>query len=820
MDKPDISDIISKSPKRTYKFRNSTKKKSKKVKKNCKQHLESDDDSDSDYVPDEDVLLVEDEEEEFEEEEEEEDEDEEEENTDSEEEEEEEDDDDDDEQSEKKEDFNAREFQHFIQKIFPSKGGKERLKQLEKIDEMLEKDKKVKKGKNKNTLNSRVKKKKVTGDNLKQDKKKSKKKKKRKKKRKKESSDEEYERALEAEIHKEETRMLREDLQDEDEEMDEAEIQDMLRQNMKFNIIFTVGQPGLEEDEEEEEETSEEEEEELKNNNETKLKSIDKKNPKNKKIKNLKKNQRVRVKQEGWDKYYTGKIVQVKDLRSNPHYSKYDIKLDEDEWDIQEDIKGKYIEVITKEEENDENTLKELKSLISCRKTKGKDAMIKQLDKMARAEERRVAKEQKKKDEKQQAKNVSTLRKLLRTPNVMNDFKYFKNMDILSQKKIIKQLKEVNQYAKVEKPYRLQLLDSDIPVRYQSTALKKINTLNYMDPGSGEYYKIKQWVDTFMTIPFGKITNLPLTMNDGLDKCNAFMENAKKQLDECVYGLDDAKMQILQLIGQWISNPNSIGTAIAIKGPPGTGKTTLIKEGISKILQRPFAFLALGGATDSSFLEGHSYTYEGSTWGKIVDILIHSKCMNPVIYFDELDKISDTPKGEEITGILTHLTDTTQNSCFHDKYFANMDFDISKALFIFSYNDEKKVNPILKDRMYRIHTAGYVSKEKIVIAKKYLIPKIEKNVNFKSEDITITDDALTKLIDTFTDSEKGVRNLKRCLEIIYTKLNLYRLMRPDSDLFEKESTIKVEFPFIVTADIINKLVKKGETNTVPYGMYI
>ena len=138
----------------------------------------------------------------------------------------------------------------------------------------------------------------------------------------------------------------------------------------------------------------------------------------------------------------------------------------------------------------------------------------------------------------------------------------------------------------------------------------------------------------------------------------------------------------MQFIGQWIANPNAVAPPIAIKGPPGTGKTTLIKEGISKILNRPFAFLALGGATDSSFLEGHSYTYEGSSWGKVVDILLQSKTMNPVIYFDELDKISNTPKGEEITGILTHLTDTTQNSQFHDKYFSSVDFDLSKVLFI------------------------------------------------------------------------------------------------------------------------------------------
>ena len=464
--------------------------------------------------------------------------------------------------------------------------------------------------------------------------------------------------------------------------------------------------------------------------------------------------------------------------------------------------------------------LKELKDLIGCRKTKGKEAMVKKLDKISKAWDRKQAKENKKKEEKQKDKNVGTLRKLLRTPNIMNDFKYFKTMEIDDQKKIIKRLKEVNELSNVSKPYRLQLLESDMPACYQAAALKKINVLNYMDPGSGEYYKIKQWVDAFMSIPFGKTKQLPLTMDDGIEKCSTFMEEAKKQLDDCVYGLDDAKMQILQLVGQWLSNPNSIGTAIAIKGPPGTGKTTLIKEGISKILQRPFAFLALGGATDSSFLEGHSYTYEGSTWGKVVNILIQSKCMNPVIYFDELDKISDTPKGEEITGILTHLTDATQNSCFHDKYFANMDFDLSKALFIFSYNDEKKINPILKDRMYRIHTEGYNAKQKITIAKNYLIPKIEKNVNFKSEEITITDEALMRIIDNFTDKEKGVRNLKRCLEITYTKLNLYRLMKPDSKLFDNENIIKVKFPFTVTPEIINKLIKQGESDTIPYGMYI
>jgi len=797
MDKFDINDRLAKSPKKGYKFRQSTKEKTKKNKKINGKHLASDSDSDSDYDPEDemDILIEEEEETESSSEEEEEEEDE-----------------------ETKEDFNAREFQKFVQKIFPSKSGQERVRQLEKIDEMLEKKEKKKKSK---SLTSRIKNKKIT--EVKQTKKKSKKNKRKKKKKVVTEESSEDEEVFEEMMRKEEAKMLCEDLLDDDEKMDDNEIQDMLRQNMKFNIIFTVGQPG---EEEADEETSEEDEDEEEEEEEC-IETSEKSKKETKKKMQFKKNQKVSVYYKDWDKAYVGKIKTIIDVGNNPAYSLYNVELektedkDDEEWALQENIKGKYITAIDETEQvEDSEILNELQELIKCRKSKGSDAMIEKLDKMSQAYKRKQTKEQKKQEAKLKSKNVSTLRKLLRAPNIMNDFKYFKDMDIEAQKKIIRRLKEVNKLSSVEKPYRLQLLDSDMPACYQATALKKINVLNYMDPGSGEYYKIKQWVDAFMSIPFGKTKQLPLTMDDGMEKCSAFMENAKKVLDECVYGLDDAKMQILQLVGNWISNPNSIGTAIAIKGPPGTGKTTLIKEGISKILQRPFAFLALGGATDSSFLEGHGYTYEGSTWGKIVNILIQSKCMNPVIYFDELDKISETPKGEEITGILTHLTDTTQNNCFHDKYFANMDFDLSKSLFIFSYNDESKVNPVLKDRMYRIHTAGYVSKEKIIIAKKYLIPKIEKNVNFKSDDIIITDEALVRIIDGFTDKEKGVRNLKRCLEIIYTKLNLYRLMKPDSKLFEKENTLKVTFPFTVTTEIINKLIKLGETSNVPFGMYI
>ena len=394
-----------------------------------------------------------------------------------------------------------------------------------------------------------------------------------------------------------------------------------------------------------------------------------------------------------------------------------------------------------------------------------------------------------------------------------DEFGYFKKkLSNKEQLKIMNDLNDINKFMYVEKPYRLSLLQSNIPPKFKAIAIQRLNQLNMMEPGEPEYFKLKNWVDNFMRIPFGVYKNLTININDGIDKCSEYVINAKKQLDNCVFGLNSAKMQIMQMVGQWISNPSSMGTAIAIHGPPGTGKTSLVKDGISKILGREFAFIALGGCGDSSFLEGHSYTYEGSTWGKIVQILTESKCMNPVIYFDELDKVSDTARGQEIIGILTHLTDTSQNSQFHDKYFSEIELDLSKCLFIFSYNDEKLVNPILKDRMYRIVTKGYDLKEKLTIARNYMLPKIREQVGFGPDDIVISDEILSHIISNQAKGEEGVRTLKRTLEIIHTKLNLYRLVKPDAtEIFEKDMGLKVSFPYTLTKKDVDTLVKVEES---------
>ena len=425
---------------------------------------------------------------------------------------------------------------------------------------------------------------------------------------------------------------------------------------------------------------------------------------------------------------------------------------------------------------------------------------------------------------KSRTNNAKSYHKLIHSHKKQtNEIDYFKKkLSNKEQLRVMKDLKEINSLTNITKPYRIALLDSKMPAKFKSVAMQKLSVLRSMEPSDNEYYKIKNWVDTFMKIPFGIYRDLTITMSDGQEKCHEYMDKAMTTLNECVFGLNDAKLQIMQMVGQWISNPSAMGTAIAIKGPMGTGKTTLVKEGISKILGREFTFIALGGTGDSSFLEGHSYTYEGSSWGKIVQILIDSKCMNPVIYFDELDKISDTPRGEEIVGILTHLTDTSQNSQFHDKYFSEVDFDLSKCLFIFSYNDESKVNPILRDRMYRIQTKGYDGKEKVTIARKYILPKIQEQVNFNDGDIVIPDETLDYIISNpgLTSEEDGVRNLKRCLEIIYTKLNLFRLMKPDTKIIGIDIDLKVTFPFTVNKREVDIIIKHEEQSQSMLAMYV
>ena len=280
-----------------------------------------------------------------------------------------------------------------------------------------------------------------------------------------------------------------------------------------------------------------------------------------------------------------------------------------------------------------------------------------------------------------------------------------------------------------------------------------------------------------------------------------YVTAVSETLDSAVHGHVQAKRQIERIVGQWISG-ESTGYCFGFEGPPGCGKTSLAKYGLANCLKnengesRPFAFIAMGGSSNGSTLEGHNYTYVGSMWGKIVDILMDKKCMNPIIFIDELDKISNTDHGREIVGILTHLIDSTQNDCFQDKYFNGIDLDLSKVLFIFSYNDPGAVDKILLDRIHRIKFKHISLDEKLVICKKYLLPELYKKMGLENGVVELSEVNLTFIIEKYT-CEPGVRKLKELLFEIIGEINLECIK-----MKTKSNNDSISLPIVITNEEI------------------
>jgi len=285
------------------------------------------------------------------------------------------------------------------------------------------------------------------------------------------------------------------------------------------------------------------------------------------------------------------------------------------------------------------------------------------------------------------------------------------------------------------------------------------------------------------------------------------MKNISSVLDNSIYGHKNAKSQIVKIISQWINGENS-GYCFGFEGSPGIGKTSLAKHGLAKCLidadgiSRPFSFIAMGGSCNGSTLEGHNYTYVNSSWGRIVDILMESKCMNPIIYIDELDKISKTEQGKEIVGILTHLIDSTQNDEFQDKYFSGIPIDLSKVLFIFSYNDPDQIDKILLDRIHRIKFDNLSTADKMIVAKQFIIPNINKKMGFENV-VHMEDDVVEYIIECYT-VEPGIRKLKEILFDLFGEINIELL-----DLNINESRVMKMGPLqIEKKDLGTKYLQK------------
>lgn len=311
----------------------------------------------------------------------------------------------------------------------------------------------------------------------------------------------------------------------------------------------------------------------------------------------------------------------------------------------------------------------------------------------------------------------------------------------------------------------------NMPDSVKSYIMEKINEIK-----TGENnYKLQMAVNGLMQFPW-KPKDSKNDFSDirkSLTKSRNYIQNVAKKLDETVYGHENSKKALLELVGKWIQNPESTGQVIGLVGPPGVGKTLLAKS-ISAALNIPLSIVGLGGMSDSADLIGHSFTYAGAQYGMIIRQMIKTGNWRCVMFFDEVDKVSKRNDTNEIYNTLIHITDPNMNQHFQDRFYSSsIEFDLSGVLIVFSYNNSEKLDPILLDRIKEIHISAYTIQEKILIAKNYVMKELCENIGFNRKKIHFDDKVIKYIIEKYT-LEAGVRELRRKLEQILLKLNIDR----------------------------------------------
>lgn len=418
---------------------------------------------------------------------------------------------------------------------------------------------------------------------------------------------------------------------------------------------------------------------------------------------------------------------------------------------------------------------------------------------------------------KKESESVQKFVKLVTAPTevdtIDDQIDQFKELSTEKQGVLLTALEKRSEYVKKEQPLMFRLLQMNLKPEMMAMVMARYNAMNQMDPASGEYYKLRSWMEKLVSIPLGMYKDMPVTLDSD---CSPFMTKARSYLEDAIYGQEEAKLQIMQFIASKIANPTSSGLSLLLVGPPGIGKTSLIKNGIAKALEWPFQFISLGGDSDSSTYTGHQFVYEGSHCGKIANCLAQAKSMSMILMFDELDKVSATPKGEEIQNLLVHLTDPVQNMEFEDKYLTGIPLDMSRAMLVFSGNDMSKIDRILLDRMVVVTLSGYQKKDKIVIADKYLLPAALKEVNL-NEKVSIPPAIVEYIIENFASDEPGVRELKRCIEQIVQRINMLRMFNVKELPFHIAG---FSLPFVLKKEHVDLFLKKKDLGAkTPFGMY-
>lgn len=287
---------------------------------------------------------------------------------------------------------------------------------------------------------------------------------------------------------------------------------------------------------------------------------------------------------------------------------------------------------------------------------------------------------------------------------------------------------------------------------------KEMDKLNHISPQSPDYQVTLNYLQTMVDLPWNEYTKDNLNLN-----------NAEKILNKDHYGMEKVKERILEHLAVLKMRGDFKSPIICLYGPPGVGKTSLGKS-IAKAMKRNYVRMSLGGVHDEAEIRGHRRTYVGSMPGRIIKNILKAKSSNPVFILDEIDKVTNDNVHGDPSAALLEVLDPEQNSAFHDNYL-DCDYDLSKVMFIATANNISTIPSALLDRMELIEVSGYLTEEKIEIAKRHLIPQELENLGMKNHGIKLTKPAIEKVIESYT-RESGVRSLSKQINSLLRKITL------------------------------------------------
>ena len=365
-----------------------------------------------------------------------------------------------------------------------------------------------------------------------------------------------------------------------------------------------------------------------------------------------------------------------------------------------------------------------------------------------------------------------------------------------------------------EVPLRIRVLQSNLP---ESLRLRIFEDLTRV--GCEKYLT---WVEKVLRLPFGKRHNRNSVPDEDLP---SLLSSARLQMDSTTTGHSVAKREVLKILCQSSTVKSGVGYgrySLGLEGPPGTGKTHFVKHTLSRALGRPLVSIGLGGASDISYLLGSIYVYEGSKEGRLANALMESGCCDPIIHFDEVDKVSQTEKGQEIISALIHLVDPTANASLQDRYFHNVDIDFSECTFVFSYNDPSRVSPILLDRMIRISMPSPSDSERETIVRDHIVPRVQKRIGSK---VCLSDEATRVALSHSTKSGEGMRGIEKTVDHILSTADLcLRCGEEEGSVVGADGTRVLDEGGNVSSSfasrvLLSEVPESGHTSPPPLGMY-